>query len=287
MAITDGENGFNVSMPVAPAYNGCNNNGFGNDWGWIILLLLFANGGWGNGYGGFGGNQLGYDFPWLLNGQNGINANTNAGFDHAATQTALGDLSTAVTSGFGNVQTALCGGFAGVNATVNGAQNAISQQLYTNQLADLNRSFDSQTAITQGMNTIANGLQNCCCENRAGLADLKYTVATENCADRAALSDGIRDLLAATQAQTQTILTQMCNDKIESKNDTISQLRQELLYARGQASQDVQTARILAGQVAETDAIYSRLNTCPVPSVPVYGDQRIFSCNNNNCGCGI
>lgn len=288
MALTDTGNG--MYMPVAPAYMGMGgggNGGFGGGWGdgWWVILFLFAlmGNGWGNGFGGGfgGGNALGYDFPWLLNGQAGINANTNAGFRDAM----LNDGITSIKSNLSDISTQLCGGFAGVTAAVNNAQNAVSQQLYTNQIADLERSFNAQTATTQGMNAIAMNLQNCCCENRANIADLKYTVATENCADRAALSDGLRDVLTATQAQTQRILDQLCQDKIDAKNDTISQLRQELLYARGQASQDVQTARILAGQVAETDAIYNRLNECPVGTTPVYGRTPIFTCNNTGCGC--
>ena len=61
-------------------------------------------------------------------------------------------------------------------------------------------------ANMQQMFGIQSSLQNCCCENRANIADLKYTVATENCADRAALSDGIRDVLTANNANTQRIL---------------------------------------------------------------------------------
>ena len=58
--------------------SGSDNGGFGGDWGWIILLLLFANGGWGmGGFGGAGNMMLGYDFPWLMTGQQGINNNTN------------------------------------------------------------------------------------------------------------------------------------------------------------------------------------------------------------------
>jgi hypothetical protein len=188
----------------------------------------------------------------------------------------INDNITSIRDGIGGLSTQLCGGFAGVTASVNGAQNAITQQMYTNQIADLQRSFDAQTAQTAGMNSIGMSLQNCCCENRANIADLKYTVATENCADRAALADGIRDVVAATQAQTQVILDRLSQDKIDAKNDTISQLRQELLYARGQASQDVQTAILRQGQIAEVDALYDRLSNCPVPSVPVYGSQPIF-----------
>lgn len=291
-----------MTMPVAPtgAGYGSGFGGFGNDGWWIILLLLAMNGGWGfggmGGYGMMGGFGGMYEFPWLLNGQNGINANTNAGFDHAATQNSLNNLSTAVTSGFGdvqnalcsgfgNVQNSLCSGFAGVNATVNNAQNSIAQQLYAGQLSDLERSFAAQTAVTGGLNNISSQLAQCCCDNRAATADVKYTLATEACSTR-----------AANTTNTQAILDKLCQleldnakAQIEAKNDTIAQLRSEVLYAKGQASQDVQTARILAGQNAEIDALYSRLSNCPVPSTPVYGRTPIFTCPQNvnaGCGCG-
>lgn len=277
MALNDENSGIPATMLVGPTgfggyNNGSNGMGWGGDWAWIILLLLLAgNGGWGfgGGFGGFGGG-LGYDFPWLLNGQQGINANTNAGFRDAM----LNDGITSVRDGISGLSTQLCGGFAGVNAAIaNGfAQAEIGEN--ARQMANMQQLFGVQSA-----------LQNCCCENRANIADLKYTVATENCADRAALSDGIRDVIAANTASTQRILDQLCQDKIDSKNDTIAQLRQELLYARGQASQDVQTARILAGQTSEVDALYDRLNNCPVGTVPVYGRQPIFTCGSNNCGC--
>lgn len=283
-------------MPVAPAYNSFGGNGgfgYGGDW-WLILILLFAFGGnWGGGFGGFGNNQLSYDFPWLLQGQNGINANTNAGFSQAATNSAISSLQNSVTSGFGDVQL----GIAGVNQNLCATGNAITSAVtngFANaetaanarQIANLQQNFANQTAVTSGMNTIASNLQNCCCENRAGLADLKYTVANENCADRQAVSDGIRDILTATQAQTQAILNQLCNDKIEQKNDTINQLRSELLYARGQASQDVQTAAIQAGQRALANEVEQYVSPKPIPSFIV---QNPSCCNQSvyGCGCGM
>ena len=287
MALTD-ENGSGMVMPVSPMYGGNGGfGGFGNDGWWIILLLLC---GWGNGFGGgFGGgfgNMMGFgiDFPWLLNGQNQINANTNSGFDHAATQAALGDLSTAVTTGFGGVQNSLCSGFAGVNATVNGAQNALAQQLYTNQIADMERSFAAQTANTAGLTGLQAQLAQCCCDNRAATADLKYTVATEACADRAAVSDALRDVIASNTASTQRILDQLCADKLEAKNDTIAQLRSELMYARGQASQDVQTAAIQAGQRALANEVEQYVLPTPRPAYLVQNPN----CCYNPCasGCG-
>ena len=296
MALND--DGNNMVMPVAPMYGGYGNNGgfggWGGDWAWIIILLLC---GWNNGFGGFGGGfggagnmMLGYDFPWLLNGQNGINANTNAGFNQAATSAALGDISLGIAGvnqnicqSTGQIQNSLCQGFAGTTAAVTAAQNGIAQQLYTNELASLNRSFDAQTANAQGFNGMQAQLAQCCCDNRLATNDLKYTIATENCADRAAISDGIRDILSATQAQTQAILNQLCSDKIEQKNDTIAQLRQELIFARGQASQDVQTAAIQAGQRALANEVEQYVAPRPIPS---YAVQNPNCCAPTGCGCG-
>ena len=348
MALTD-ENGgnFNVSMPVQPMGGGYGGygypmaypvmpygnggfgggfDGFGGDW---IILFLFAMmfGGWGNGFGGGFGGGFGnmFEFPWLLNGQNGINNNVNDGFRTAqlsdgvtsvrdgiaglSTQicNCCGDTQMALANGFSNVNTnvsngfagvnlgiangtaaiqnSLCNGFNGVNQSVNNAQNAIAQQMYTNQISDLERSFAAQTATTGGLTNISQQLATCCCDNRAATQDVKYTIATEACATR-----------AANTQNTQAILDKLCQleldnykNQVDAKNDQIAQLRQEVLYARGQASQVDQTARILAGQAAEIDGVYNRLKNCPVNTVPVYGNQPIFTCPQNQystCGCG-
>ena len=284
------ENGNGMYMPVAPAYAGGGNGGFGGGWDsgwWIIVLLLCLGGGWGGGFGGgfggYGNMMLGYDFPWLLTGQNNINNNTNDGFrdqmlnnNITSIRDGIGNLSTQICGGFGDVQMALCNGFAGVEQGAN-----------ARQIANMQQAFAAQTATSQGFNNVQSQLAQCCCDNRLASADLKYTIATENCADRAAISDGLRDVIANQTANTQRILDQLCNDKIDEKNDIIAQLRQELLYTRGQASQDVQTAVLRQGQEAEVDALYNRLSNCPVPTTPVYGRTPIFTCNNNNgCGCG-
>lgn len=284
MALTDGENGNGFFMPVAPAGNyGNGNNGFNGDWAWIILLLLLGWGNNGNGFGGGYGGGLGYDFPWLMNGQNSINDSVNDGFrDQMLNTTVNGiqqgvnNLSTQLCNCCGDMQMAMANGFAGVEQGAN-----------ARQIANMNQAFAAQTAMAQGFNNLGTQFADCCCENRLGLADLKYTVATENCADRQALNEGVRDIIASQTAGTQRILDQLCQDKIDAKNDEIAQLRQEVLYARGQASQDVQTAVLRQGQEAEVDALYNRLNNCPVGTVPVYGRQPIFTCNNNGgCGCG-
>ena len=295
MALTD--EGNNMVMPVSPMYGNGGGMGFGGDWSsWIILFLIFGmfGGGWGNGFGGGYGGGLGYDFPWLLNGQNGINANTNSGFDHLATQNMLGGIQGAVTSGFGDVQTALCGGFAGVNASINGAQNAVSQQLYTNQISDLERSFAAQTASTQGMTDLQAELAQCCRDNRAATADLKYTVATENCADRTAAYQNTRDIIDSQTRGTQAILDKLCALELDGVKTRLDQanrdnlnLQNQLNMATMQASQAAQTATFQQGLNNEVDALYNRLKNCPVGTVPVYGNQPIFTCQNNGCGCGM
>ena len=297
MALTDG-NGGDMVMPVAPMYGGGmgggNNNGWGNDWAWIILLLLLAGGrGWG-GYGGYGGEtggggSTGADlYPWMNQAEI-----TTQGFQDqllndniSGIRDGVNNLSTQLCNCCGDIQMSLCNGFAGVNQTVNSGFANAETANNARQMANMQQAFAAQTAMAQGFNNIQSQFADCCCENRLASADLKYTIATENCADRAALSDGIRDIIANQTAGTQRILDQLCQDKIDEKNDIIAQLRQEVLYARGQASQDVQTARLLAGQTTEVDALYNRLAQCPVPCMPVYGMTPIFTCNNNNgCGC--
>lgn len=274
MAITDESNG--MVMPVAPMYGGGNGGfggGFGGDWGWIILLLLLAGGGWGNGFGGGFGGGNGNEFAWLFNGQQGINSNTNNGFRDAmlndgisSIRDGINALSTQLCGCCGDMQMALANGFAGVEQGAN-----------ARQMANMQSVFNLQSQLAE-----------CCCENRLGIANLGSTIISENCADRQAINDGVRDIIASQTAGTQRILDQLCADKIDAKNDTIAQLRQELLYARGQASQIEQTAILRQGQENEVDALYNRLSNCPVPTTPVYGRTPIFTCNNNNnnCGCG-
>lgn len=254
------ENGNGMVMPVTPMGNG-NGMGFGGDsWAWIILLLLL---GWGNnGFNGQGGqNGL---YPWM----NQANL-TSEGFQNQL----MNDNITSIRDGVHGISTQLCNGFAGVE------QGAAARQM-----ANMQTAFAGQTAMNQGFNSLQNQLSQCCCENRAATADLKYTVATENCADRAALSDGLRDVIANQTANTQRILDQLCNDKIDAKNEKILELQNALNMATLRESQTQQNAFIAQGLNNEVDALYNRLSNCPVPTTPVYGRTPIFTCN-NGCGC--
>lgn len=337
MALTDESNGSPFTMPVQPMYGGYGNNGgfgFGGDGSWILLwLICMMCGGWG-GFGGMGGMWpmmmgglggfgLGYDFPWLLNGQQGINNNVSSGFRDQQIQSSIAGLQNSVTSGFGDISTQLCGGFAGVNqnmsngfANVNsnlsngfagvnlnlcqtgngivnavtGAQNAVTQQLYSNELASLNRSFAEQTANTAGFNGV-----------QAGVADLRYAVSTEACADRAAVGDALQavtmqgyqntnSLLTAVRDGIQSIKDELCADRLDAERRDNANLRAELMYARGQASQVEQTAQLRASQATTANQLVAELRSCPIPAQPVYGNTPIWTCaqnvaNNNGCGC--
>lgn len=284
----EGNNG-GFYMPVAPAYSGGgygNGSGFfGGDWAWIILLLLIGGNGWGFG-GGFGGGMM----PWLVGGMNGgfgidylypwlnNSQHLSDGFRDQALQSSVNSLANSVTAGFGDVQLGIAGINQNLCQTGNAVTGAVRDGFYSaeiaangRQMADMQQNFALQSQMSQ-----------CCCDQKAGLADVKYTIASEECATR-----------QADAGNTQRILDKLCQieqdtlkARLDAKDDTINQLRSELLYARGQASQIDQTARILAGQAAEIDGVYNRLKNCPVGTVPVYGNQPIFTCQNSGYGYG-
>ena len=179
-------------------------------------------------------------------------------------------------NGFSGVQMALANGFAGNAAAITGAQNGITQQLYNNEIASLNRSFAEQTSNVQGFNAV-----------NAGLADAKYVEATEACATRTANAENTRDIIDSQTRGTQAILDKLCALELDGYKRENDNLRTQLNMASLNASQAAQTATLQQGQAAEVDALYNRLKNCPVPSQPVYGNQPIFTCNGNNgCGCG-
>ena len=232
-------------VPTVVQGGGYGNGGFFGGDG-IWAILLFALIFNGGWGGNWGGMGAGNNMLY------DINANTNRGFDILSLSNGLDGIQNAVTSGFANAEVSRC---------------------------------NAQTNLLQAINGVSMGLQNCCCENRAGLADLKYTVATENCADRQALNEGVRDIIASNTANTQAILDKLCQQEIDAKNDLIATLRSQLSMADLKASQIEQTAQLRAGQIDAVNSLYTRLDTCPVGTTPVYGRTPIFSCQNNGCGC--
>lgn len=294
MALTD-ENGSGMVMPVAPMYGGGNGGfggGFGNDWGWIILLLLFAGGGWGNGFGmgGYGNMMLGYDFPWLLNGQQNIMSNTNNGFRDSM----LNDGITSIRDGISALSTQLCGCCGDMQMAIANGFAGVEQGANARQMANMQQQFANQTAMLQGFNQMSSQFADCCCENRLANCQTQNIIQNEGNATRFADANNTRDLLTNQTANTQAILDKLCQleldgvkAQVEAKNDRIAELQSQLNAANLAASQTAQNAFIAQGFSNEVDALYNRLNNCPVPTTPVYGRTPIFTCNQNNgCGCG-
>lgn len=280
-------NNDGFTMPVVPAYGGVGSSGsgfLGGDGIWAILLfaLIFGFGGFGGfggGFGGFGNAALGYDFPWILNGQQGVNNNVSSGFRDAQ----LNDGITSIRDGLSSLSTQLCGCCGDMQMALANGFYGVEQGANTRQMANMQQAFASQMAMSQGFNGLQSQLAQCCCDNRLATNDLRYTIATENCADRAAISDGIRDILVSQNSNTQRILDQMCQDKIDAKNEKIADLERQLTMANLAASQTAQTSRILADNAAQTVALEQYLN--PVP-VPAYVVQNPNCCPQNSCGCG-
>lgn len=284
MALTD----ESMVMPVAPMYGGGNGGGFGgfgNDWGFIILLLLIACGGWGfgGGMGGFGNMALGYDFPWLLNGQQGINANTNSSFQNAflndnitSVRDSIAALSTQLCNCCGDMQMALANGFANAETAAN-----------ARQMSNMQTAFANQTAMNAGFNGLQSQLAQCCCDNRLATCQTQNIVQNEGNATRFADANNTRDIIDATNRGNQMILDKLCQLELDGvKQNYENRIAGMQNVIDGLNSQiNAADRRVAMGE--EVDALYNRLNNCPVPTTPVYGRTPIFTCNQNQgCGCG-
>jgi len=228
MALTE-ENGMGTTMLVQPSgYNGGGMGGglFGGDLSIIVLFFLFMMmGGWGNGFGGgFGGGDL---YPWMNN-------------------------SNQMANGFQNQM--LNDNITGIQAGING----ISAQLNTNQMANLERSFGAQTAVTSGMTALQSQLAQCCCDNRLATCQTQNIVQNEGAATRLAI-----------QQQTQAILDKMCQQEIDALKDRNLELQNQVNMQNLAASQVAQTAALVADNTAQTQYIVNRVAPYPIPSYTV------------------
>jgi hypothetical protein len=227
-------------------------------------IAAVTNGGFGGGFGGdgafwiiilflfcmggwgngFGGGYGGGGVPYMVN-------DVQRGFDQSA-----------VMSGISGIQTSLSNGFAG---------NEISQ---CNQTANLTGQL-SALALNQATNA---------CNTNANIADLKYVVATEACSDRAAVTDALQVVTNSINNGIQSIKDQLFSDKLDAKNEEIANLRTQINLANLNASQNLQTQQILAGQERSVNTLESYL--APT-AIPAYIVQNPNCCTyNTGCGCG-
>lgn len=237
-----------LSAADVAAVTGNGGWGFGNGDGsfWIIILFLFLFGANGWGNGGFGGNGGYGGVPYMVN-------DVQRGFDQSAVMSGINGIQTSLSNGFANAEVSRC-----------------------NTLANL----------TNQMNSISMAQQQCCCDNRAATADLKYTVATEACADRQAVTDALQVVTNAVNNGIQSIKDQMCQDKIDSKNEEIANLRTQINLSNLAASQGAQTAALIADNNAQTQALINRIAPYPVPSYSVPAPFYYGVGCNMGCGCG-
>ena len=270
---TNNNNGY--AYPVYPMMGGFGGNGFGGFGGdgaiWIILIIALLGGFGNNGNGGFFNGGFDNGYAWLSNGQKDIMTNTNNGFDtlHLSNQLE------GTRDGIYSLSNQLCNVGNDITSAINTTAYNAEIAAANRQMANMNTAFD-----------LSRQFADCCCENRLGIANLNSTILSENCADRAALADGLKDVLINQTANTQKILDTLCQDKIDAKNEKILDLQRQLDMADLRASQVAQNAFISQGFANEVDALYNRLSNCPVPSTPVYGRTPIFTCN-SGCGCGM
>ena len=228
------------------AGQGDNNRGglFGGDgwWAIIIFALIF---GWGNGGYGFGGggNSGGVVDGYVLTS------------DFANIERKIDAVNNGVCDGFYAMNTGMLNGFAGVTQAVTSGFSAA-------ELARCNQ----QAALMQQLNAMQMQNQNCCCENRQAIAQVRYDMATQACDTRNTIQNVARDITDNQNAGTRAILDFLTQSKIQT------------------LEADNQALRLAASQNAQNSYLISQLRPSPIPSYQV---QNPYCCNGNPCsGCG-
>lgn len=275
-------------------------DGFGGGNGalWFLFLVVLLGGfgnrgfGGGAGAGGVGGNEL---FPWV-NQTDAI----NSGFRFQGLESAVQGVSQGVQAlaaqfcnGCADMQIALCNGFNGVNANVSAGFAGVEANANARQMASMQTQFGMQTAMMQGFNGTQAQTAQLASDIGLGMANQTATILAEHCSDRAALSDGVRDLLVAGTANTQRIVDNdnanyrqlydwLCTKELRDEQRENEQLRQRINSLELAASQGAQTAQLLADNARQTAALEQYLNPAPIPA---YSVPNPNCCNQGFGGC--
>lgn len=235
MSLSDG--GVQATMPVAPVNSSNGGFGWGGEGSWfIIILFLFAflgwgNGGWGNNAGNSGGVVDGY----------------------------------VLTSDFANVERkidsvnqGLCDGFYQQAQLVNGTNMAMANGFAQSELSRANQ----QAALMQQLNAMQMQAANCCCENRAAIAQVRYDMAAQACDTRNTVQNATRDIIDANNQNSRAIL------------DFLTQSKLSDLQAENQG------LKLAASQAAQNSYLVSQLRPSPIPAYTV---QNPYCCNQFAC----
>ena len=237
MSLSDG--GVQATMPVAPT--GMMNSGFGGFGGdgawWIIILFLFVFCGWGgNGWGN--------------------NDNSGGVVDGYVLTSDFANVERKIES----VNQGLCDGFYQQAQLVNGTNMAMANGFAQ---AELSRS-NQQAALMQQLNAMQMQAANCCCENRAAIAQVRYDMATQACDTRNTVQNATRDIIDANNQNSRAIL------------DFLTQSKLSDLQAENQG------LKLAASQAAQNSYLVSQLRPSPIPAYTV---QNPYCCNQFSC-CG-
>jgi hypothetical protein len=236
MSLSDG--GVQATMPVAPVNSSNGGFGWGGEGSWfIIILFLFAFLGWGNGGWGNNGNSGGVVDGYVLTSDF---ANVERKID--------------------SVNQGLCDGFYQQAQLVNGTNMAMANGFAQ---AELSRS-NQQAALMQQLNAMQMQAANCCCENRAAIAQVRYDMATQACDTRNTVQNATRDIIDANNQNSRAILDFLTQSKL-------SDLQTEN-----------QNLKLAASQAAQNNYLISQLRPCPIPAYTV---QNPYCCNQFAC-CG-
>ena len=242
MSLSDG--GVQATMPVAPT--GMMNSGFGGFGGdgawWIIILFLFVFCGWGNNGWGGNGNGGGVVDGYVLTSDF---ANVERKID--------------------SVNDGLCNGFYQQAQLANGTNMAMANGFAQ---AELSRS-NQQAALMQQLNAMQMQAANCCCENRAAIAQVRYDMATQACDTRNTVNTAARDIIDANNQNSRAILDFLTQSKL-------SDLQTEN-----------QNLKLAASQAAQNNYLISQLRPCPSPAYITcnpWAGSGYGGCG-SGCGC--
>ena len=256
MSLSDGMP--TMTMPVAPANNNGNGFGWGGDgaW-WIVLFLIFAAfGGWGNGFGGNSGAMDNYvlasDFATL---QRQIDSSTSS----------LERKGDAISNG-------LCDGFYQQAQLINGVNLNMNNGFMTAELSRANQ----QAALMQQLNAMQMQAQECCCENRAAIAQVRYDMATQACDTRNTVQNSTRDIIDAMNCGFRSIDQRLTSQELAAKDAKIAEQNQQLF-----------AAQLAASQAAQNNYLIGQLRPTPIPAYQSCNPWASGSYNGccNGCGC--
>lgn len=284
----DGSNGNGMVMPVSPLYGGGGYGGgfggFGGDGWWVILFLFALMGNWG-GFGGFGGGMMGLGmadgmllYPWM--NQADI---TTSGFQNQM----LNDTINSVRDGVTSLATQLCNTGSDIQMSLANGFAGVEQGANARQMANMQQSFNGQIATMQGFNGVQSQLAQCCCDNRLATCQTQNIIQNEGNQTRFADANNTRDIIDATNRGNQMILDKLCQLELDGVKQNYENRIAGMQNVIDGLSAQVNAADRRVAMGEEVDALYNRLNNCPVPTTPVYGRTPIFNCTQNQaCPCG-